>query len=115
MGKIEKELPRDVLSPDEPTKLEMFVSELEKTAISDGRGAVKSVTVRLPLVDFATIEALSRAGGMPRNKVIVKLVESAIQEMWTELSPDMHEVVTGLQGQILQDLPHDEATQGGEI
>lgn len=115
MGKIEKELPREVLHPDEPSKLQMFVAEIQKTGTSDFRGVVKSVTVRLPLFDFATIEALSRAGGMPRNKVIVQLLESAIQEMWTELSPEMHEIVSALQAQILQELPHDEVTQGGEI
>lgn len=115
MGKIEKELPHDVSHPDEPTKLEMFVAEIQKTAVSGGHGVVQSVTVRLPLVDFATIEALSRAGGMARNKVIVKLLESAIQEMWTELSPEMHEIVSGLQASILMDLSDGAPGEVGEI
>lgn len=115
MKQILKDVPHEVLYPDEPTKMEMFVAEIQKTAISEGRGVVHSVTARIPSVTFATIEALSRAGGMPRNKVIVNLLESAIQEMWSELSPDMHEIVAGLQASILQGLPDDEMSKKGEL
>lgn len=110
-----KNLPRDVLRPKEPTKLQMFVAEIQKTGSSEYRGAVHSVTVRIPSFDFCTIEALSRAGGMPRNKVIVNLLESAIQEMWGELSPEMHETVSLLQGTILQDLAADGTAEKGEL
>lgn len=115
MKPILKELPHDVLHPDEPTKMEMFVAEIQKTGSSEGWGVVHSVTLRIPSVDFATIEALSRAGAMPRNKVIVSLLESAIQEMWSELSPDMHETVSSLQATILQGLSQGEMSKKGDI
>lgn len=114
MNSILRDALTNVADSDEPTKMEMFVAEIEKTGISDGRGVVHSVTARIPSLAFATIEALSRAGGMARNKVIVSLLESAIQEMWGELSPEMHEIVSGLQASILQGLPDDEVSKKGE-
>jgi hypothetical protein len=112
---VTKESSFDPLSRDEPTKMQMFVAEVQKTGISEAVGVVHSVTVRVPSIPFATIEALARAGGMTRNKVIVNLLESAIQEMWSELSPEMHEIVAGLQASIIRDLSDSEVSKKGEI
>lgn len=93
---------------EEPTKLEMFLAEIQKTGTSEGLGSIHSVTVRMPTIEFATIEALCRASGMPRNKVIVNLLQVALDEMWKGVDPEMRDVITGLQGVVLRDLVQDD-------
>lgn len=92
----------------EPTKLEMFLAEIQKTGTSESVGSVHSVTVRLPSVEFATIEALCRTSGLARNKVIVNLIQVALDEMWQGVDPEMRDVIAGLQGIVLRDLVQDE-------
>lgn len=93
---------------NEPTKLEMFLAEIQKTGTSESVGSVHSVTVRLPSVEFATIEALCRTSGLARNKVIVNLIQVALDEMWRGVDPEMRDVVAGLQGIVLRDLVQDD-------
>ena len=90
-----------------PTKLEMFLAEIQKTGTSESVGSVHSVTVRLPSVEFATIEALCRTSGLARNKVIVNLIQVALDEMWQGVDPEMRDVIAGLQGIVLRDLVMD--------
>jgi len=92
----------------EPTKLEMFLAEIQKTGTSESVGSVHSVTVRLPSVEFATIEALCRTSGLARNKVIVNLIQVALDEMWQGVDPEMRDVIAGLQGIVLRDLVQDD-------
>lgn len=89
---------------NEPTKLEMFLAEIQKTGTSESFGTVHSVTVRLPSIEFATIEALCRTSGLARNKVIVNLIQVALDEMWRGVDPETRDVISGLQGIVLRDL-----------
>lgn len=91
-----------------PTKLEMFLAEIQKTGTSESIGSVHSVTVRMPTIEFATIEALCRTSGMARNKVIVNLLQVALDQMWENVHPDMRDVIAGLQRIILSDLVQDD-------
>ena len=93
---------------NEPTKLDMFLAEIQKTGTSEAIGSVHSVTVRLPSVEFATIEALCRTSGLARNKVIVNLIQVALDDMWQGVEPEMRDVIAGLQGIILRDLVTDD-------
>ena len=93
---------------NETTRLEMFLAEIQKTGTSETVTSVHSVTVRLGSIEFSTIEALCRTSGLARNKVIVNLIQVAIEEMWKGLDPDMHNVIAGLQGIVLRELTHDE-------
>lgn len=92
----------------EPTKLEIFLAEIQKTGTSESFGSVHSVTVRLPSVEFATIEALCRTSGLARNKVIVNLIQVALDEMWQGVNPEMRDVIASLQGIVLRDLVQDD-------
>ena len=92
----------------EPPKLEIFLAEIQKTGTSESFGSVHSVTVRLPSVEFATIEALCRTSGLARNKVIVNLIQVALDEMWQGVNPEMRDVIASLQGIVLRDLVQDD-------
>lgn len=92
----------------EPTKLEMFLAEIQKTGTSESYASVHSVTVRLPSIDFATIEALCRTSGLARNKVIVNLIQVGLDEMWNGVNPEMRDVISDLQGIVLRDLVLDD-------
>src|SRR5437870_13727923 len=91
-----------------PSKLDMFLAEVTKTGTSESSSSVHSVTTRIPSIDFATIEALARTSGMARNKVIVSLLEAAIEQMWKGLDPEMHDAISHLQGMILRELIEDD-------
>lgn len=92
----------------EPTKLAMFLTEVQKNGVSETSTSVHSVTVRMPSITFTTVEALARVSGMARNKVIVNLLDVAIDEMWKGLDAETRDVVASLQGIVLSELMHDD-------
>jgi hypothetical protein len=83
-----------------PSKLEMFVSEIQKTGKSSFSGAVNAMTVRVPTCDFARIEALTSHSGMPRNTVICNLLEIALDQVFSELNLENSRAVNSLSSEI---------------
>ena len=69
----------------EPTKLEMAVGLFSKTATSETAGAVRSTSLRIPISEFAAIEAIAQHSGVSRNKVICTLIDLALPEILANL------------------------------
>lgn len=87
-----------------PTKLEMLVALVSKTAKSDAYGSVHPLSVRVPSVPFATIQAISQHSGMSMNKVICALLDVALDELWGGLSEEDCEPIAVLRSTILRDI-----------
>ena len=79
----------------EPTKLQMFVAEVQGTAESEHMGLSKQIPLRLRIDLFAEVmalhEILSANQKTPRNKVLNDLLDIAIDQVKKELDQDSYE------------------------
>lgn len=89
---------------ESPTKMEMLVGLVSKTAKSDAMGSVHPISVRIPTVPFSTIQAISKHSGMSMNKTIVWLLDAALDEVLKQLPKDDLEQIEGLRDEILAPL-----------
>lgn len=99
-----------------PTKLEMLVSLVSRTAKSEAVGSVHPISVRVPTIPFATIQAVAQHSGMSMNKVIVQLLDVGLDELWSGLEQEECDQISTLRSAILQDLVQrgkaDQASEG---
>lgn len=89
---------------EEPTRLDMILSLLQKTGTSESIGSVHAVSVRLPTVDFSTIEALAAHSGHSRNKIICQLLSFALSAVWDGLDAENQDAVQAIRSKILGQL-----------
>lgn len=109
---------------DMPTRLEMANALFTRKGTSEGVGAVRARSIRLPLIEHYTIEALASYSGLSANKTIVELIQVALDEVFQSFSSEEREAIftirSGLMrgelcdadGQLKRDLP---AAAQGEI
>lgn len=64
-----------------PTRLEMAISLFTRTGSSEAHGGVHARSVRIPTIEHVTIDALAEYSGLSANKVIVQLLEVALDEV----------------------------------
>lgn len=108
-----------------PSRLEMAVALFSKQATSEAVGSVHSVSVRVPTIEYYSIEALAKHSGLSRNKVIVQLLEVALDEVWQGMNEDNRQAVATIRSQMLGGvlnttddeyfMPGAEASKKGEI
>jgi hypothetical protein len=84
-----------------PTRLEMAISLFTKTGTSEAMGSVNAISVRIPSIEYVTIEALAQYSGLSRNKVIVQLLEVALDEVFQGLKPEQRAEVFKIRGDLL--------------
>ena len=89
---------------DEPTKLDMLIAQIQKTGTSETAGSVHALSVRLPTFVYGSVEALSKYSGMSRNKMIVQLLEVAMEEVFSNLPQGDLEQVCDLRSQCILEL-----------
>lgn len=65
-----------------PSRLDMAISLFTNKASSDTIGAVRAYSIRVPLLEDATIKALHMYSGQTQNKVIVQLLQVALDEVF---------------------------------
>lgn len=70
-----------------PTNLDMLVGMIRKTADERQLGWIQSISIRMPVVLASTIDALAQYSAQSRNKLIVKALETAFDQVWEQL-PD---------------------------
>jgi hypothetical protein len=95
--------PAQMQSYDEmPSRLEMAIALFTKTGTSDGMGSVNAISVRIPSIEYVTIEALAQFSGLSRNKVIVQLLEVALDEVFQGFTAEQRAEVFKLRGDIMR-------------
>lgn len=116
----DNDVPDDFLNPsytEQPTKLEMALSLFQRTGTSEGMGSVQAFSVRIPTLEYASIEALAKHSGLSRNKVIVELLQVALDEVWQGLDEDNRMELVKIRAGFLQTVLNagqdfDQAKQG---
>jgi len=86
--------PQDIEDDDsaifkEPTKLEMLLSDLNQSGTSEYDGLLFPVSARLEPFNFGFLEALTSQAGTSRNKMINSLLEIAVEQVVTNLDPEI--------------------------
>lgn len=96
---------------EEPTKMEMLVGLVSKSAKSEAMGSVHPISVRIPTIPFTTIQAISKHSGMSMNKTIVWLLDAALDEVMKEISNEDREEIEKLRSDFLAPIVFGNGTQ----
>jgi len=100
-----------VIESEDVSKMDILMSQLQNQGKSEYSGGVKGITVRLPVLQFAAIEALSRHSGMSKNKVMVELLDVVIATAVEALDRPNRKAFNKLQSEVLAQL----ADEGFEV
>jgi hypothetical protein len=91
-----------------PTKMEVLVEQVRKTATTEAIGSVHPISVRIPTIAYTTLQAVSNHSGMSMNKLIVSLLDVALDEMWHQLSEEdqsrISELRSGYLGLVMDEM-----------
>lgn len=103
-----------------PTNLDVLVGMIRKTADEQAIGWLQSITIRMPMVLATTVEAVASYSGQSRNKLIVKALEAAFDQVWEQLPEEERAKVEELRCAILAEklAAHEKApenTESGEV
>lgn len=97
-----------ITSYDEmPSRLEMTVDLLTNKASSESHCAVRAYSIRVPLIEDATIKALHVYSGQTQNKVIVQLLQVALDEVFQAMTEADRESIFKLRAGFLGDTVHE--------
>lgn len=91
-------------SNQEPTKLQMLLAEINKTGTSDFVGVYKQVPFRIALSPYARLTALVKYMESSRNKVLNDLLEIALDQVYSNLTPQVADTLGMLAAQTYLEL-----------
>jgi hypothetical protein len=87
-----------------PTRLEMAVALFTRTGTRESNGAVHARSVRIPSIENVTIEALAQHSGLSFNKVIVQLLEVALDEVFQAMPAEQRAQVLAKRGALMAEM-----------
>lgn len=92
---------------DEPTKVEMLVAEINRTGSSSVSGALKPLSIRLPIQTYSKVVAIENFIGpekTSKNKVINDLLEIAFEQIYPSLNESQQLVFNEISMSLLEGL-----------
>ena len=97
-----------LFQPEEPTSFSMLEAMISKTGNIEGTGPVRSISVRIPLVDYCTVEAMSQYSGQSKNKLIVQMMAAAIERLNEELPESDLKGIQAIRSKLFGEMLDDE-------
>ena len=96
---------------DEPTKVEMLLSEINRTGKSSYSGVLKPLSIRLPIQTYAKVVAIENFIGekTSKNKVINDLLEIAFDQIYPSLNESQKHAFDHFSTSLLEGL------EGGKL
>lgn len=94
----------------EPTKVEMLVSEINRTGRSNYSGSLKPMSIRLPIQTYSKIVAIENfIGGdkTSKNKIINDLLEIAFEQIYPSLNESQRIAFDSISPSLLSGLESD--------
>ena len=76
-----------------PTRLELAIALFTRSANSEAIGSVHARSIRVPTIENCTIDALAEHSGLSVNKVIVQLLQVALDEVFQGMPQDERDQV----------------------
>lgn len=102
-----------------PTHLDQLVGLVRKTATETNIGWLQSITIRMPIVLGCTIDALAQYSSQSRNKLIVKALETALDQVWEQLPEservDIERIRSEILGEKVASLEKGDKPESGEV
>lgn len=91
----------------EPTKVQMLLSEINRTGSSSSSGALKPLSIRLPIQNYAKVVAIANFIGSEttsKNKVINDLLEIAFEQIYPSLNESQRLAFDSISPSLLEGL-----------
>ena len=99
-----------------PSRLEMAVGLFTNKATSESIGAVRAYSIRVPLLEDATIKALHVYSNQAQNKVIVQLLQVALDEVFQAMDEkdrdEIFKLRAGFLGEAVFEAEQPQAAKG---
>lgn len=76
------------IDEDIPTELEQTVSLIAKSLQKEEVGVIKALSIRMPLMVFASLKAIADHSGLSINRVAVQLMRVGLDAVSEALPPD---------------------------
>jgi hypothetical protein len=84
-----------------PSRLDMAIALFTRTGTSEAHGGVHARSVRIPTIEHVTIDALAEYSGLSANKVIVQLLEVALDEVTSGMTNEQRGELFAIRSKIL--------------
>lgn len=98
-----------------PSNLDVLVGMVSKTASEEHFGWLQSISIRMPMSIACTFDALSQHSGQSRNKLIVKSLQVALDQLWENMPEDERIHLEGLRAKLMQDRMSSKDGHSGEV
>jgi len=98
---MKKSVDLPLFQPEQPTSYDVLEGMISKTATTEYTGALRSITVRFPLVDYCTVEAMSQYSGQSKNKIVIQMVAAAIERLNGELPKSDLKAIQALRSKLI--------------
>ena len=99
---------------DEVTKLDILMAMIEGSGDVEYQGAVKTVSVRMELFELANVDALAQLAGKSRNVMINRLIEAALEMVWSTASKATQKQISAARKEHMQALLETAESSSGE-
>jgi hypothetical protein len=83
---------------------DVFLSMLQNQGKSEPKGFVKAITIRIPIHQYAAVEAYHRHTGMSKNRVIYEALSFALDVAYRGLDRTNKKAFTQLESEAIAEL-----------
>lgn len=98
-----------------PTPLDILVGMVSKTANEENIGWLQSFSVRCPMAEACLLDALAAHSGQSRNKIVVQIIKTGLDALWTNLPPAEREQINAIQAKLLGERLEARSGESGEV
>ncbi len=96
-----------LFAPEAPDSFEMLEAMVSKTGNIEYIGPMRTVSVRMPMIDYCTIEAMSQYSGQSKNKLLNQMIRVCLERLNETLSTEdatkIQDLRSNLIGELLPD------------
>lgn len=98
-----------------PSNLDAFVGMVSKTAEEQHLAVLHAFSVRVPVTIAAMFEAMAEYSGKSRNRLIIKALEVALDQLYEQISVDDRAAIDKLFQKRLGEMTFDKNAESGEV
>ena len=93
-----------IFNVEEPDAFSVLESLISKTGTTETTGPVFSVSTRMPLIEFCTLEAICKHSGQSKNKITNQMLKACFERLQEELPDEDIRAIHAIRNQMISDL-----------
>jgi len=111
---IQQELP--TFAPEAPDAFTMLDAMISKTGNVEYNGPSRTVSVRMNLIEYCTLESFSQFSGQSKNKIVNQMIAACVERLTESLSAEDLEGIQEIRSRLISELMDEElkANLGGK-